>query len=353
MYCDRSSLFSRKLKHPGSVELEAKTVKISNLIEDIFDVANTQVIITSTDTGIADYSINLSFAKSLETLGNDLLTLGGQLKEQAGNIRDRIKSFKERKAANQDIQFVKEIQNSELRTTLGQLQNEMPVGKSASGAVQWQIKKEPPQTQYITDSEDSTQEEMFDASSKKKRKTSVYSGDPDTKFFKPKENQNDSEKHSFKCKFPKCGRIFRNRGEFRNHLSTHRPEFYTCMTCARIFRSYKSFKTHKHGHDQLPINNRYRCGVCDSSFELRSTLTNHMQKHSDEVDKCRICGKEFKWRQNYLDHKRYGHLKKKTVQCPKCKKMFGTKASMFSHKYQKHGPAKDLVPGYSMTPIVE
>ena len=345
----RSSVYKKKLKHPGTVELEAKTIKLSNLLEEIYVLAKTDLIIASTDTGEADYSINLSFARELDTLADDLLKLGPQLKAGAQNIRDRVQEYKDKKAANQDIQFVREIENSELRKTLGQLQNAMPVGKTASGAVNWQIKQEPEHLQYITDSDDSAMEDLGEAVNKKKRKTTVYEGDPDTKFFKPKENKNDREKHSFVCKFPKCGKVFRNRSEFRNHLSNHRPEFYNCMTCLRVFRSYKSFKTHKHGHDQTAPRHQYQCDKCESSFELRSSLTNHMQKHSDAKDTCAKCGKTFQWRQNYLDHKTYGHLKKKTVQCPKCKKMFSTKGSMFSHKYQEHGPVRKQVPGYTFT----
>ena len=59
-----------------------------------------------------------------------------------------------------------------------------------------------------------------------KEKT-VYAGNPDTKFYSPKNNNNDPEKFNYKC--AGCKKIFKSPQELQNHTANHEEEFYTCL----------------------------------------------------------------------------------------------------------------------------
>ena len=332
---------SDKIPNPVCLELEGKHVKLKKLMKDILYIVNADVVVTRTDKGIADLDMNYHLAEELETFGKDLMKMGRTCQERASVLRDKVNRYKAESMDTDKIQFIKQIQSKEVKAVLTKLENPLPVQKDSS-KVTWQRKADI-DVVYVTDSEDEEADDLADGRTPKKR--TVYSGNPDTKFYSPKANNNDPEKFRYKC--AGCKKIFKTPQELRNHTANHEEEFYTCLTCFRTFRTYKSFRDHRATHRD---GKRYKCNTCGASFERSSTLMNHEQKHSPDYNICRTCKAKFKYRQKYLDHIKYAHLPTKTVKCPMCKHMFQTRGSMATHKWKVHGKAKKLVKGYSLVP---
>ena len=298
-------------------------------MDEIFDVAEQELIITVTDSGEPDMIANYQLTKCLLKLSESLFSLAEQCSEKADSLNEQVQRYRDQHESTK-VQFLTEITNPALKDALCQLRNPLPVKKTGE-FVTWQMKQEG-RTVYVSD--DESDEEQL-----------IFGGDPDTRFAKTKPNDNDPEQYSYKC--GKCEKVLRSLPELRNHASNHSKEFYTCIKCLRSMRSYSSFKKHRKSHYVDPL----KCQTCGDVFTLKSSLTNHVQKHGSKL-KCdkEGCGKLFQYRQAFLDHRQYGHIKGKTVKCPLCPNMFQTRGSMHTHKWKYHGHVKSIVKGYSQVP---
>ena len=167
------------------------------------------------------------------------------------------------------------------------------------------------------------------------------SGEIDGKFQFPKQNENPAECHNFSCE--ECCSIFRDENELRNHDSNHKIEFYRCMQCLKVYRSIRGFENHNKTH-----NFDYTCKVCQKTFMLKTSLTNHKQVHSTGLMHCTYenCTKAFKHRQNQVEHIQWGHRDKKECPCTVCGKLFQTPTVMRGHRIHQHGHVADLIPGH-------
>ena len=320
-----------KLPHPTCFELKAKFDSLTKIMDNIFDIADQDLVITVTDSGEPDMTSNYQLTKCMLKLSESLFALAEQCSDKADVLTEQINRYRDENADGNKVQFLAEIKNPALKDALCQLRNPLPVKKTGE-FVTWQVKQEG-RPVYVSDDEDSDEEQI------------IFGGDPDTRFSKTKENQNDEQVHHYKC--GKCEKVLRSLPELRNHASDHSKEFYTCIKCLRSLRTYASFKKHRKTHYTDPL----KCQTCGDVFKLQSSLTNHLQKHDNKL-KCdkEGCGKTFQYRQGFLDHRTYGHLATKTVKCPLCPGMFQTRGSMHTHKWKYHGHVKTLVKGYSQVP---
>ena len=335
-----------KLPHPVRLELQEKEPRLNRLLEHIARIGDCDLVMTRTDGGVADLDINFQMADVFEKFGQELIEMGKAFTERGDIMRYKIQKYIDEAQGVDKIEYLKTIQNEEVRETLSNLVHPLPVSKSEQGTT-WQVKPdvEPPLIN-VTDSEDSIAAETSAVWNEPTRKKTVYKGNPDTRFVKPKANENDIMKYPYNC--AGCEKVFRSMQELRNHVSTHEEEFFTCLKCMRSFRSYKSFKAHTKVHDEG--HKPFKCKHCGDQFEYDSTLQNHLQKHDLNYNVCRKCGKKYKYRQKYLDHIQHAHLETKTIECPLCKTFFQTKGSMATHKWKVHGTVRKLVKGYSLVP---
>ena len=164
----------------------------------------------------------------------------------------------------------------------------------------------------------------------------VEAGDIDTKFTYAKTNSN--QKPQYSCS--DCDKMFCDSQELRNHTSNHHKEIYKCLKCNNISRTIRSFFNHYDTHQKPP--NQCPVETCSMTFDRKSSLTNHLQKHSDFRMTCEKCGKKFQYRQSYLEHIEYRHRPTKTVPCPVCKRYYWTPTSMRSHRAKVHGLVSDI-----------
>ena len=306
-----------KLKHPYLLKFESREAKLVRTLQKMYELADNDLMMCDCRTGLNDYTINLQFADKLEALAKSLVMMSTQCCEHATDIQQKVSEAQDKKhVANQEIfclGVMPDIKKCEF------VQNRKALHSAA-------FKSDPdclppplwPKRQCtITISTDEEDEE-------------VYAGDVDTKFMYPRENS--IEKERFKC--PDCDKHFRDSQELHNHSAHHSIELYRCLKCNAVSRSECSF----YNHQQTHTSTMYDCPVedCGQFFKLKTSLTNHMQKHSEDRMHCSICRKEFQYRQSCLEHEKYRHRKSRTVPCPVCKKLFWMPTLMRSHRSKYH-----------------
>ena len=227
--------------------------------------------------------------------------MADRVSKKAEVIRDKIQTAMDTKVKIQEVTFLKEITDwSEKDNRIKQCNERLICYKTSTA---YRIKHE------TLDSDDETVP---------KEKEHV-AGDPDGHFMFTKENENDPEAHNYKCE--ECKRVFRDYNELRNHDSNHGMEFYRCMICLKVYRSLRSFETHHASHSKS-----HTCQTCGKVFQLKSSLTNHLQCHSTKPMRCTHPGCTYtnKHRQNQLEHIQWAHHDKKECPCNICGKLFQT-----------------------------
>ena len=314
-----------ELVHPYILKYEAKERKLMKILNCLYELADNDLIVCDRRTGLNNYDMNLKFATKLESLAKVLVTMSTQCCQKATDIRTKISEAQDRKARKQDDyvafdgEVVKDAEKCEL------LQNrktsQSSVFKSDPDKLPPPPKKPRIPVIWISDDEDDQANE-----------TEVYSGDPDTKFLYAKENNNSPEVNKYWCR--ECNKVFRDSHELRNHEANHRKELFRCLRCNSVSRSERSFANHFQTHTA----ETYTCPEdgCGQFFTLKSSLSNHMQKHSEHRMHCSICGKEFQYCQSHIEHEKFCHRTTRTVPCPVCKKYFWTPTSMRSHRSKYH-----------------
>ena len=115
------------------------------------------------------------------------------------------------------------------------------------------------------------------------------------------------------------------------------------MKCLKVFCSVRAFENHRVSH-----LSSHTCSTCGKVFQLKTSLTNHLQQHSSHKMKCSVpgCGKTFKWRQNQLEHIQWAHRENAEVPCTHCPKYFQMPMSMRTHQVNQHGTVRDITPGH-------
>ena len=260
--------------------------------------------------------MNMCFATKLELLANNLVSMSTRCCEKASELRTKILETQDRKAQKQDdyCGFVGQIFKESEKCDLARNRKTLSSGMFKSDPDKLPPPPPPPRIPLIRIWDNDDVPEKFE-------------GNPDTKFVYTKENNNSPEKNKYVCTV--CDKIFQDSQEIRNHEGNHRPELYHCLKCNTVSRSERSFHNHFKTHNAEV----FTCPEpdCGQYFTLKTSLTNHMQKHSKDVMHCSICNKPFQYWQSCLEHEKFRHRPTQTLECPVCKKMFWTPTSMRSH----------------------
>ena len=300
-------------------KMRTKRAKLGELLNQIFDIADTDLVVFDCDTGLNDYEKNKKFADALDDLSKQLIVLSNTCTDRATKLRDKISDAEDQKHSLQDVIFVQEVIKDIEKAEV--VHTREPIRYKSSRILNIKTEK---RYVYLSDEQSDDEPEQ-------------WSGDPDTKFTFKKQNENDATKFHYPC--DTCKEVFRDSHELRNHLSSHHKELFHCMKCSHLSRSQQSYQRHVKTH----YSEHFQCKHCYQTFDLRSTLTNHLQKHSNEVLTCQKCGEKFGYRQSYLEHVKYRHRPSKSVPCPICKKMFWTPTNMQAHRAKRHGLVKSLL----------
>ena len=308
-------------QHPYVIKLNIKLYKLSTLMNQIYDLADSNLVLTDARTGLNDFSMNEAFAKKLDEVSKSVLSMSKMIQDKAESIREKIEKAVDTKENLREIYFDGEVLDWSKKSDEARRQNKITRFKRS---VDYRIKHE-----------------TLDSDSEAEAETAVTTGEMDGKFTYRKQNENPEECHNFSCE--ECCSVFRDENELRNHDSNHKMEFYHCLQCMKIFRSMRSFENHNKTH-----SNNYTCDICHKTFLLKTSLTNHKQVHSSDRMHCTYdkCTKVFKHRQNQLEHIQWGHRDKKECPCTVCGKLFQTPTNMRGHRIKQHGHVEDIVPGH-------
>ena len=257
--------------HPYVTKLDIRVKKLQHMLNSIYDVASSNLILTDAEAGVQDFSMNYYFADQLDKLSKKMLNFANSMSDKALEIRQRTTAAEDKKVLIQPVHFVDEIHDISKKSDVAQNRRTAKI-RDFTYSTQMHAKRE-----VMSSNEDETAEP----------------GDPDGHFLKPKTNENPSEKHNFICKFCEC--VHRDKNDLRNHYSQHNMEYYTCMQCNKVFRTLRSLDEHQTSH-----NERYTCEVCSQSFLLKTMLHNHMAVHSKTTLPCSHpgCSKTFHHRAN-------------------------------------------------------
>ena len=153
---------------------------------------------------------------------------------------------------------------------------------------------------------------IWDSTDKEEENEQQFSGDPDTKFKFPKENE--------MMKFAIHNTSVLN-------VTKHYMTVTSCI--ANVKQSQRVVPL-----CEMSRNSIVKCTWASSSFT-----------HTKMLLTCQKCGKQFKFWCTYLEHVKYCHQKTKRVECPICHKMFWTPILMRSHHNKQHRTVAKLVYG--------
>ena len=116
------------------------------------------------------------------------------MSKKAAEIQERTSKAEDKKINIQPVQFVEEVDDIMKKSDIAQNKCSAKLRKFKQ-SLEFCAKHE---VMSMDEDEDNEQ------------------GDPDGYFFKPKNNENPLEKHSFVCKF--CEKVFRDRNELQKPL---------------------------------------------------------------------------------------------------------------------------------------
>lgn len=133
-------------------------------------------------------------------------------------------------------------------------------------------------------------------------------------------------------------------------------ERFTCRICQKTFNFEEKLQKHllsTHTNERPPGTSnavpevkkhrivptqgeKFPCGICGKSFDLKRNLNAHLQTHSDEKPhECQICHKKFKRPHEVKQHQIVHSLDKKFT-CDICGKTFRAKTHIARHLTEVH-----------------
>ena len=121
------------------------------------------------------------------------------------------------------------------------------------------------------------------------------------------------------CKYPGCKRVMASIPALRYHIEIHSTDVYKCRVCSRSFTHKTNLRTHSLVHKEK----RFPCHECHRKFRTNFYLRRHIQEDHMEVDaySCNICGVVFSKYRNYQAHQ-LRHTTDKRFTCSICKVPF-------------------------------
>ncbi|XP_075702991.1 zinc finger protein 335 isoform X2 [Rhinoderma darwinii] len=119
---------------------------------------------------------------------------------------------------------------------------------------------------------------------------------------------------------PVCNRVYTMQKRLTQHMKTHSTEKpHMCDKCGKAFKKRYTFKNHLLTHLHCVEENRYKCEFCEYMCEDRKQLLNHQLTHmNDKPFKCNQC-KYHTFRQDFLlTHQATKHSAGKPFACEYC-----------------------------------
>lgn len=117
-----------------------------------------------------------------------------------------------------------------------------------------------------------------------------------------------------------CNKLFIQESVFKQHLTTHKNETFTCDLCQKSFSQKKYLLVHMKAHSEEPEISSHTCEICGQNFPNEDELIGHQEDHAgDKPHICPYCLKGFKQKQSLKNHV-LSHTGKTNI-CPYCRAM--------------------------------
>ncbi|XP_052211859.1 uncharacterized protein LOC127830952 isoform X2 [Dreissena polymorpha] len=130
------------------------------------------------------------------------------------------------------------------------------------------------------------------------------------------------------CDFQAKSKCMLKRHQDRAHVE----QSFQCHICAKTFKTKSYFTVHLREAHEVIDTEVYRCNICGKVCRREAWLQRHMKLHKNNMDldnKCTICNKQFKTRQNLIAHGKI-HRERK-YKCKICQKRFISNVKLEMH----------------------
>jgi stress-induced morphogen len=126
---------------------------------------------------------------------------------------------------------------------------------------------------------------------------------------------------------------FATKGALKEHSKIHsNVKEHKCPICNKEYKTASTLTNHLDTHS----NTEYKCSVCDLKLNTRRTLKQHEKVHSNvEQHKCPICSATFKRTKTFKEHL-ISHTKKRFYECEYCQKTFTNGSNLRKHLKEAH-----------------
>ncbi len=146
------------------------------------------------------------------------------------------------------------------------------------------------------------------------------------------ESRHDT-KMKLRCK--ECLECFTHKAVLRDHyIFSHLGiRRFECEICLTKFATRKQLRYHKKSVHEATFGQE--CNYCGSNYKTKGQLNWHVLRvHSDEINKCPLCNKIFKYKRDLLQHS-VVHRETKDFLCDFCGKKFTAWGFLVNH-LKKH-----------------
>ena len=114
---------------------------------------------------------------------------------------------------------------------------------------------------------------------------------------------------------------------------------YACEECGKSFRRRKLYNNHLMRHHSSD-GEEHKCTQCEKKFKNRAYLAQHMNTHKDiKPHQCQHCDANFATWSGMDKHIRYKHTKEKPYKCLECDLRFVEKSKVRRHMLRIHDHA--------------
>lgn len=106
---------------------------------------------------------------------------------------------------------------------------------------------------------------------------------------------------------PICNKEYKTASTLSNHLDTHSNTVYTCTQCGMKLNSKRTLKQHQKVHSDIM---EHVCKICGAEFKRTKAYKEHLVTHSNmRPYACEYCDKTFTNGPNCRKHTREKHAK--------------------------------------------
>eukprot|EP00088_Acartia_fossae_P029761 TRINITY_DN3065_c0_g1_i15.p1 TRINITY_DN3065_c0_g1~~TRINITY_DN3065_c0_g1_i15.p1 ORF type:complete len:476 (-),score=79.44 TRINITY_DN3065_c0_g1_i15:211-1638(-) len=152
-------------------------------------------------------------------------------------------------------------------------------------------------------------------------------------FDKQSKDQKNPSVKEYACDI--CNRKWQSKAAVIKHKKTFDHETLKCQECNRYFPFPKDLKRHMLCHSgERP----YCCDICGKTLRTKWTVQFHKERVHGNKKKdlpCKICGKTFAFEEYLKSHIKIAHNAEKSWACEQCGDTFNLKSSLVRHM-QKH-----------------